>query len=169
MTRTMYFTGHGITLYIDYWYDMLYRVLRHIYVPLVHRSTNARTAAFHIIVIIVIWMLDTQLCHVYTSRFHLTLVLHVHKALWYLFTSIHAWLVFIFLSSGFLFILHVLLFHVTVFMLYACFPLLILLLPLLDTWAVDMRYVDSHIYCFPFPVIVFRTINRAHVMLLYYM
>ena len=60
-------------------------------------------------------------------------------------------------------------FHVTVFMLYACFPLLILLPPLLDTWAVDMRYMDSHIYCFPFPVIVFRTINRAHVMLLYYM
>ena len=60
-------------------------------------------------------------------------------------------------------------FHVTVFMLYACFPLLILLPPLLDTWAVDMRYVDSHIYCFPFPVIVFRTINRAHVMLSYYM
>ena len=96
---------------------------RYIDAPLHERST------FHIIFLIITCLLGTQLCHVYTSRFHLTLVLHVHEETsiacsWntYIFTSIHAWLVFIFLSYGSLFMLHVLLFHVTVFMLYDCFP-----------------------------------------------
>jgi len=59
--------------------------------------------------------------------------------------------------------------YLPVFPLHDYFPLLILLFPLLDTWAVDMRYVEFHIYCFPFPVIVFHAINRSHVMLSYYM
>jgi len=42
-----------------------------------------------------------------------------------------------------------------VFPLHAYFPLLILIFWLLDTWAFDMRCVKSHIYCFPFPVILF--------------
>ena len=62
------------------------------------------------------------------------------------------------------FMLHVWLFHVTVFMLYDCFMLLIWIFSLLDLRAVDMRYVKVHIYCsryivpvilFPFPVILF--------------
>ena len=57
----------------------------------------------------------------------------------------HACMVSLFLSYGFPFILHV--FHVTVFMLYDCFLLLIWIFPLLDMRAVDMRYVESHSYC----------------------
>ena len=61
-------------------------------------------------------------------------------------TVTHACMVSLFLSYGFPFILHVLLFHVIpVFLLYDCFPLL-------DTWAVDMRCVESHIYCSRFPL-----------------
>ena len=63
-------------------------------------------------------------------------------------TVTHACMVSLFLSYGSPCILHVLLFHVIpVFLLYDCFPLLILIFPLLDTWAVDMRCVKSHIYC----------------------
>ena len=41
--------------------------------------------------------------------------------------------------------------------------------PLLDMWAIDMRCVESHFYCFPFLDILFHAINRAHVMLSCYM
>ena len=82
----------------------------------------------------------------------------------------HACMISFFLSYGFPFILHV--FHVTVFMLYDCFLLLIWIFPLLDMRAVDMRYVESHIDCdivpvilFPFPIILFYAINRALVQL----
>ena len=98
--------------------------------------TIARITACHIIVIIITWN---------------TLI-----------TVTHACRVSLFLSYGSPFMLHVLLFHVTVFMLYDCFPLLILLFQLLDTWVVDMRCLLS-----PFPVIVFHAINRAHDMLPY--
>jgi len=46
-----------------------------------HGYTNPLAIIISYIDIIVTWMLGTQLCHVYTSRFHLTLVLHVHEAL----------------------------------------------------------------------------------------
>ena len=42
----------------------------HISLPLVHRYTNARHVAFHIIVIIVTWMLHTLLSHVHASLWH---------------------------------------------------------------------------------------------------
>ena len=85
-------------------------------------------------------------------------------------TGIHACIVSIFLSYGSPFILHVLLCHVIpVFMLHDYFPLLILIFLLLDTWAVDMRCVKSHIYYFSFPVILIYAINRAHVLLSWYM
>jgi len=98
--------------------------------------------------------------------------------------SVHACIVLIFLSYESLYILHVLLFHVIpVFLLYDCFPLLILLFLLLDMSAIDMRCVElsatwieatgppleSHIYCFPFPIILFSAINRTQVMLSCYM
>ena len=53
--------------------------------------------------------------------------------------------------------------------LHEYFPLLILIFPLLDIWAVDMRCVASHIYCFPFPVVLFYAINKAHVLFSYYL
>ena len=97
-------------------------------------------------------------------------------------TSVHTCIVSIFLSYESPFILYVLLFHVIpVFLLYDCFPLLILIFPLLDMRAVDMRCVESHIYCSRFPiycswylvhvilflilVILFYAINRALVQL----
>ena len=50
-------------------------------------------------------------------------------------------------------ILHVLLFHVIpVFLVYDCFLLLIWIFLLLDMRAVDMRYMESHIYCSRFPL-----------------
>ena len=67
-------------------------------------------------------------------------------------TVTHACRVSLFLPYGSPIMLHVLLFHVTIFILYDCFPLLILLFSLLDTWAVDMPYVESHIYCSRFPL-----------------
>ena len=85
-------------------------------------------------------------------------------------TITHACMVSLFLSYGSPCILHVLLFHVIpVFLLYDYFPLLILIVPLLDTWAVDMRLCGIPHLLFPFPVIVFYAINRAHVMLSCYM
>ena len=72
-------------------------------------------------------------------------------------TSVHACVGSIFLSYGPPCILHVLLYHVTVFMLYDCFLLLIWIFLILDMRAVDMRYVESHIYCscYIVPVILF--------------
>ena len=61
------------------------------------------------------------------------------------------------------------------------FPVMILIFPLLDMWVVDMRCVElsatwiqatgatSRIPHLLFPVILFRTINRAHVLVSCYM
>jgi len=110
-------------------------------------------------------------------------------------TVTHACMISLFLSYGSPFQLPVLLFHVIGYMLYACFPLLILLIPLLDTcsrywygcsryWTWEPLICDmwgSHIYCsrfpvycscyldhvilFLIPVILFYAINRALVQL----
>jgi len=59
--------------------DRLYGLCLHIYLPLVHGHTHARTTAFHISVIIVTWMLDTLLSHVHTSLLHmLTTRVYMH-------------------------------------------------------------------------------------------
>ena len=75
-------------------------------------------------------------------------------------TCIH-W-ISIFLSYGSPFILHVLLLHV-----YSCIPI---------TYCFLIRGskprgppLESHIYCFPIPVILFYAINRAQVLLSCYM
>jgi len=85
----------------------------------------------------------------FTSRILVTqtALLHMLTAQVYI-----ACMVSLFLSYGSPFILHVLLCHVTVFMLYGCFLLLIWIFPLLDMRAVDMHYVESHIYCSRFPL-----------------
>jgi len=72
-------------------------------------------------------------------------------------TSVHACIVSHLLSYDSPCILHKLLFHVPVFMLYDCFLLLIWIFSILDMRAVDMRYVESHIYCscYIVPVILF--------------
>ena len=44
---------------------MLHGLLLHIYVPLVHGYTNARTPTFHIIDIIVAWILGISLLHMH--------------------------------------------------------------------------------------------------------
>ena len=103
--------------------EILHGLLLHIDVSLVHRYTNARTTACHIL----------GCYHRYMDSRHITVT--------------HACMVSLFLSYGFPFILHVLLFHGTVVMLYDCFLLLIRIFPILDMRAVDMRCVESHIYC----------------------
>ena len=88
----------------------------------------------------------------------------------------HAYMVSLFLSYGSPFILHVLLCHVTIFMLYDCFLFLIWIFSILDMRAVDMLYVDIHIYCSRFPLYcscyivpvsryIVYAINRALVQL----
>ena len=88
-------------------------------------------------------------------------------------TGAHACIVSHLLSYDSPCILPRLLFHVTV---YDCFRLLIWIFPILDMRAVDMLYVDFHIYCSRFPlycsryivpvsVILFYAINRAQVQL----
>ena len=155
-----------ITLYTDHcyymysWYtDMFHGLLLHIYVPLVHGYTHSRNTAFYIIVIIVTWMLGTQLCHVYTSLFRMYILFlyscHMDHCLYCM--------------------------YIQVFLLHDCFPLLIF--PLLDTWAADMRCVElsatwiqatgatsriPHLL-FPFPVILFYAINRTQVLLSCYL
>ena len=61
--------------------DMLHGLLLHIYVPLVHGYTNSRNITFHVIVIIVTWMLDTQLSHAHTS-----LTARVYMHVWFLYS-----------------------------------------------------------------------------------
>ena len=114
--------------------EILHRLLLHIDVSLVHRYTNARTTACHII----------GYYHRYMDSRHITVT--------------HACMVSLFLSCGFPFILHVLLLHGTVVMLYDCFLLLIRIFPILDMRAVDMRFVESHIYCSRYIVPVSRYI-----------
>ena len=89
---------------------------------------------------------DIYMHHFTDTRYTDSTATYAHR------TNIHACVVAIFLSYGSPCILHVLLFHVTVSMLYACFLLLIWIFPLLDMRAVDMRYVESHIYCSRFPL-----------------
>ena len=95
------------------------------------------------IVIIAIWLLGISLWHIYV---------------WFLY-SCHMDHRSYCMSNCCMYIL--------IFQLHDYFPLLIF--SLLDTRAVDMRCVESHIYCFPFPVILFHAINRAQVMVSYYM
>ena len=98
-----------------------------------------------------------QLCHVYISLLHVHVMFtyHCYTCMSCLHITV---IVSLFLSYGFPFILHVLLFHGTIVMLYDCFLLLIWLFPILDMRAVDMRYVESHIYCSRYIVPVFRYI-----------
>jgi len=95
------------------------------------------------------------------------------------------WLSLYFLLRGSLFISHELLLHGYSFILVRWLFLVtnILIFPLLDMWTVDMRCVElsatwiqatrppleSHISYFSFLVIVIHAINRAHVLLSYYM
>jgi len=95
---------------------------------------------------------DIYMHHFTDTRYTDSTATYAHR------TSVHTCVVSIFLSYGSPCILHVLLFHVPVFMLYDCFLLLIWIFPLLDMRAVDMRYVESHIYCSRFPLYCSRYI-----------
>jgi len=63
------------------------------------------------------------------------------------------------------FILDILLFHVTVFMFYDCFLLLIWIFLLLDMRAVDMRYVGIPHLLFSFPGILFMLSCSCYIVL----
>ena len=45
--------------------EILHGLLLHIYVPLVHEYNNAQTTAFHIIVIIITWILGISMLHMH--------------------------------------------------------------------------------------------------------
>ena len=83
----------------------------------------------------------------HTSQVHISL-LHMH--VWFLYSchmdhrSSYMYYCSMLLYLCYIIDVHVLLFHVTVF---DCFLLLICIFPLLDMRAVDMRYVEFHIYC----------------------
>ena len=97
------------------------------------------------------------------------------------FTCMHALIVSVFLLHGSLLLLHV----------YSCisitwlFPvtdidviLLLLDMSVVDVWCVELSargfkprglHLESHISCFSFSFILFHDINKAHVLLSYYM
>jgi len=132
MTYISCHTGHCYRMYMLHrYYDtsLYYFVFichRHIDAPLHERPT------FHIIFLIITCLLGTQLCHVYTSRFHLTLVLHVHEAHIYSPVYMHG----LCLYSCHMDPCSCYMSYCSM-LLYSCcmivFPLLILLFPLLDT------------------------------------
>ena len=102
--------------------------------------------------------------HYMDTRYTVMSCLHI--------TVTPACMVSLFLSYGSLFLIHVLLFHVIVFMLHDYFLLLTWTFPIRDTRAVDRRYVGIPHLLFPFPVILFPysgilfyAINRAQVLL----
>ena len=89
-------------------------------------------------------------------------LLHVLTPLLYRLTGIHALIVYVCLLHGSWIYsccidhgLYDCYMHRHVFSLHDYFLLLILIFPLLDTWAVDMRCVESHIYCSRFPLLCF--------------
>ena len=103
--------------------------------------------------------------HWYTDRLmhglqHFMFTYHCYSCMsCFYITVTHACVVSLFLSYGSLFILHVLLFHVTVFMLYDCFLLLIWIsrywtweLLICDMW--NPTFIVP-VILFPFPVILF--------------
>ena len=146
-----------------------YFMMFHIHASLLQRDWDSR---HYYCMIVNYWYTDT-LVHWIPSCAQL---LHVLTSLLYRLTGIYALIVFVFLLHGSWIYsccidhcLYDCYMHMHVFSLHEYCLLLIWIFPLLDTWAVDMRYVESHIYCFPFPVIVFRAINRAHVLLSCYM
>ena len=133
----VWYTDH---YYYHYHIDIWHGFLLHIYLPLVHRYTNARHVAFHIIVIIVTWMLDTLLSHVHTSLLlMLTTRVYMH----------------VLLSYDSPCILPRLLFHVTIFMLYDCFLLLIWDIPVTGHERCGYAICGIPHLLFPFLVILF--------------
>jgi len=129
------------------------------------------------------WTTDTEIRY-YTGYRYMVLcaqLLHVLTSLLHRLTDIHALVVSVFLLYGSLFIL--LLHEYSCIPLHDCFPLLISIFSLLVMWVVDMWCVElsatwiqatgpplqSHTSYFPFPIILFHAIKRAHVLLSCYM
>ena len=137
--------------------EILYGVSLHIYVPLVHGYTHF---------ILLFSSLHGCSVHSYVMfTYHCYTCMHGYYMLVMWITVHIACHTHVFLSYGSPCILHVLLFHGTVFMLYDCFLLLIWIFLLLDMRAVDMRYVESHIYCSRFPLSCF--VLSTELMLCY--
>ena len=159
--------GHRHCMYWYYLY-MYHRYTDTMTLSLTHRYTRHSdymatfdtlhgTLLLHIHVAQILWPVSLLVrihVHHFTAYRHFLYRYHHYMDFRHI-TVTHACMVSLFLTYGFPFILHVVLFHVIpVFLFYDCFPLLILLFPLLDIWSVDMRYVASHIYCFLFLVIM---------------
>ena len=149
LSHRYYYFNHISPLH-RYYYTWHHWCLLH--VSLIHEYTNSLDT-----VIIVTWMLCTQLimfvyhCYMYSLAYMHVLFLyscHMNHRSYYMYYCCM---------------------YIHVFLLHDYFPLLILLFLLLDIWAVDMCCMESHISCFLFSVILFYAINRAHILLSYYM
>ena len=118
--------------------EILHGLLLHIDVSLVHRYTNARTTACHII----------GYYHRYMDSRHIT-VTHACMVVIWLLVHVTCIIVPLYQIHGICLVpVTDIANPVTEYM----FPLLIWMFPLLDTRAVDMLYVESHIYCSRFPL-----------------
>jgi len=133
--------------------------------PLTYECTISLNDVISYICIIVTQIVCTRLYHLHTSQLHRSLV----------------YMCWLFLYSCCMdhcsYYMDYWYMDIPVFPLYDCFPLLILIFLLLNMWAVDIWCVElsatwiktmrppleSHIFCFLFPVILFHAIDRAHV------
>ena len=119
----------------DIWMRLYVPLFFLIHVPPIYSYTNSLDNVITYIGIIVTWMLDTQLYHVYTSLLHIfTAPIYMHVLFLYSCHIDHR-----------SYCMYYCCMYLPVFPLHKYVPLLILISTLLDTWVVDMRCVDSHI------------------------
>ena len=129
-----------------------------------HLCSTSTRITFHIIVIIMTPMCYTDYCYTFMFHRYTDIPMHGLPHAILLIVIIVTWILDISLLHmhvWFLYSCHMdprsyyMYCHVTVFMLYECFLLLIWLFPILDMRAIDMQYVEIPHLLFPFPVILF--------------
>ena len=176
--RTLYDRIHWLLFF-----HLLSQTYYTIYSPLMHGYTNARTTACYISVIIVTWILIISLLHMHVGclyschmdprscyMYYCSMLLYscymIDSRYWYCWIPIHATCI-----------------TVPCYCIHGIwlYPVTDMDFPILDLRAVDMLYVDFHIYwsrfplycsryidpviLFLIPVILYDAINRALVQL----
>jgi len=123
-----------------------------IHVPPIYRYTNSLDTVISYIGIIIIWILGTQLYHVHTSLLHMfTAPVYMHVLCLYSCHMDH--------RSYYKY-------YCAMLSLYSCYMIIA------RYWTCELLICDvwnSTSICFPFPVILFLAINKAHVLLSCYM
>ena len=147
------FTGHSIIVDTDHCYYMiterLHGLVLHIYVPLVHGYTNARTTAFHIIVIILhIYVMLTY--HCYTCMYGFSVLV--------IWIPVHITCIIVPCYP-----------RIPVICLFPVTDIVIPVTGYMSCWyaicGIPHLLFPFPIILFPFPVILFYAINRAQVQL----